>query len=179
MFIDIGGMQYTCQVVVADIDVELIMGLDFLKTNECQIDVVQNILSIHGESFELLCNGKLGCIRISVTEKVKIPDLSEMTNEGKIEDGQRPICVKDFVFSIYRSTMAIEKKTPRKHHWCNNCRKMVLSELFTSHQDICARKRKAYTECGATFSKMYYLIRHRKNVHAYQPEFIKQSKADT
>ena len=37
VFIDIGGMQYTCQVVVADIDVELIMGLDFLKTNECQI----------------------------------------------------------------------------------------------------------------------------------------------
>ena len=178
VFIDIGRMQYTCQVVVADTDVELIMGLDFLKTNECQIDVVQNILSIHGESFELLCNGKLGCNRISVSEKVNIPDLSEMTNEGKIEDGQRPICAKDFVFSIYRSTMVNEKKTPRKHQWCNNCRKMVLSELFTSRQVICARKRKACTECGATFSKMCYLIRHRKNFHAYQPEFIKPSKAD-
>ena len=55
---------------------------------------------------------------------------------------------------------------------------MVLSELFTSHQDICARKRKTCTECGATFSKMCYLIRHRKNFHAYQPEFIKPSKAD-
>ena len=140
--------------------------------------VVQNILSIYGESFELLCNGKLGYNRISVSEKVKIPDLSEMTNEGKLEDGQRPICAKAFLFSIYRSTMANEKKTPRKHQWYNNCRKTVLSELFTSHQVICARKRKACTECGATFSKMCYLIRHTKNFHAYQPEFIKPSKAD-
>ena len=89
VFIDIGGMQYTCQVVVADIDLELIMGLDFLKTNECQIDVVHNILSIHGKSFDLLCNGKLGCYRISVFEKVNVPAMSEMIIQGKVEDGQR------------------------------------------------------------------------------------------
>ena len=101
VFIDIGGMQYTCtcQVVVADIDVELIMGLDFLKTNECQIDVVQNILSIHGESFELLCNGKLGCNRISVTEKVKIPDLSEMKAKLKMDKGQSVLKILCFLFT--------------------------------------------------------------------------------
>ena len=88
MFIDIGGMLYTCQVVVADIELELIMGLDFLKTNECQ-NVVHNFLSIHGKSFDLLCNGKLGCYRISVSEKVIVPAMSEMIIQGKVEDGQR------------------------------------------------------------------------------------------
>ena len=88
VFIDIGGMHYTCQVVVADIDLELILGLDFLKNHECQIDAVQNVLSIHGKSCELTCNGKIGCYLISVSEKVNIPSMTEMIIEGKLEDGQ-------------------------------------------------------------------------------------------
>ena len=36
VFIDICGMHYTCKVVVADIDLDLIMGLDFFGNHECQ-----------------------------------------------------------------------------------------------------------------------------------------------
>ena len=43
-------MHYTCKVVVADIDLDFIMGLDFFRNNECQIDVVHNVLKIYGIS---------------------------------------------------------------------------------------------------------------------------------
>ena len=98
VFIDIGGMHYTCQVVVADIDLELILGLDFLKNHECQIDVVQNVLSIHGKSCELMCNGKIGCYRILVSEKVNIPAMTEMIIEGKLEDGQMLLMKENLIF---------------------------------------------------------------------------------
>ena len=61
VFIDICGMHhYTCKLVVADIDLDLIMGLDFFLNHECQINVVRNVLT---------CSGAVGCYRISVSEK--------------------------------------------------------------------------------------------------------------
>ena len=36
VFIDIGGMHYTCKVVVADIDLDLIMGLDIFEIMSAQ-----------------------------------------------------------------------------------------------------------------------------------------------
>ena len=50
--------------------------------------MVRNVLFIHGKSCELMCNGKVGCYRISVSEKVNIPAMTEMIIEGKIADGQ-------------------------------------------------------------------------------------------
>ena len=115
---------------------------------------------------------------LDITEEEEEDNVEPETYSRYGRQRQKPIWTKDYVFSIFRSTMANEKKTARKHQWCNNCRKMILSELFISHQLLCARNRKACNECGATFSKMCYLIRHRKNFHAYQQEFIKPSKED-
>ena len=88
VFIDIGGMHYTCKVVVADIDLDLIMGLDFFRNHECQIDVVHNVLKIHGISCEMMCSGTVGCYRLSVSEKVHIPAMTEMIIDGKVENSQ-------------------------------------------------------------------------------------------
>ena len=87
-FIEICDMHYTCKVVVADIDLDMIMGLDFFKNHECQIDVVRNILTIHGKPCEMTCSGAIGCYRLSVAEKVQIPARSEIIVDGKVEDGQ-------------------------------------------------------------------------------------------
>ena len=82
-------MLYTCKFVVADIDLDLVMGLDFFRDHECQIDVVGNILTIHGKSCELTCSGAVRCYRVSVSEKVHIPAMTEMIIEGKVEEGQK------------------------------------------------------------------------------------------
>ena len=70
--------------------------------------------------------------------------------------------------------MAKEKKTERKYQWCNTCRKLILGETFISHQILCARKRKPCNECSA--SRVSYLVRHKRNFHGYQPEFLKPLK---
>ena len=88
VFLDIGGMQYACKVVVADIDLDLIMGLDFFKDHNCQIDIVRNVLTIDGKPCEMTCSGAVGCYRLSVAEKVQIPAMSEMIIDGKVEHGR-------------------------------------------------------------------------------------------
>ena len=57
VFIDICGIHCACSVVVANIDVDLILGLDFFKTHQCQIDVTRNSLTVQGKSCELTCSG--------------------------------------------------------------------------------------------------------------------------
>ena len=88
VILDIGGMQYACKVVVADIDLDLIMGLDFFKDHNCQIDIVRNVLTIDGKPCEMTCSGAVGCYRLSVAKKVQIPAMSEMIIDGKVEDGR-------------------------------------------------------------------------------------------
>ena len=37
--VEVCGIQCIIDMIVADIDVDVILGLDFLKTHNCQIDV--------------------------------------------------------------------------------------------------------------------------------------------
>ena len=70
--------------MVANIDLDLILGLDFFKAYNCQIDVAKNVLVIQGKPCKLMCSGSIGCYRTAAQEKIKIPPMSEMIIEGKV-----------------------------------------------------------------------------------------------
>ena len=42
--IDIADVKSITRVIVADIDMDAIIGLDFLQANDCQIDVTHHVL---------------------------------------------------------------------------------------------------------------------------------------
>ncbi|MCG8076675.1 MAG: retroviral-like aspartic protease family protein, partial [Candidatus Thiodiazotropha taylori] len=84
VFIEINGMHCLCKVVVASIDLDLILGLDFFRDHNCLIDVSTNTLTIQGKPCKLDCSGSIGCYRIAVQEKIEIPAMSEMVIEGKV-----------------------------------------------------------------------------------------------
>ena len=86
VFIEIGGIHCSSSIVIADIDWNIILGLDFLKQHNCQIDVAANSLLIQGKKCRLTWSGSIGCYRIVVLNKIEIPAMSEMIIEGKVLD---------------------------------------------------------------------------------------------
>ena len=64
--------------------VDGIIGLDFLKSYECSLDVVKEILMIQNETILLYCKGFLGCYQSVSTETVSIPRESEIIIQGKV-----------------------------------------------------------------------------------------------
>ena len=50
--------------------------------------MVHNVLTIHGISCEMMCSGTVGRYRLSVSEKVHIPAMTEMIIDGRVENSQ-------------------------------------------------------------------------------------------
>ena len=76
--IDVHGSTYNMDVVVADIDTDVILGLYFFKIHKCKIDMDTESIEILGKRCPLVSSGTLGCYRVIVSELVKIPAMSEM-----------------------------------------------------------------------------------------------------
>ena len=74
----------TCVVIVADIEADVILGLDFMKKERVQIDIETNSLFIQGKKCPMNCYGSLGCYRIVVAEKIEVPARSEVLVQGKV-----------------------------------------------------------------------------------------------
>ncbi|CAG2231004.1 unnamed protein product [Mytilus edulis] len=72
------NLNYFVEAVVADIRADGILGLDFLKDNDCVIDVVAKKLIVSGKDYPVQFEGKLGCYRIVASETISIPPESEM-----------------------------------------------------------------------------------------------------
>ena len=84
VIIEICGVQCVTEIVVADIDMDAILGLDFLKANSCRLDIENNTLKIKSKSCKLSLAGKLGCYRVTISDKVVIPARSETIIEGNV-----------------------------------------------------------------------------------------------
>ncbi len=82
--VELGNVQCITDVIVADIDMDAILGLDFLKTHDCQLDLVNDTLMIKGNKCQLTLAGKMGCYRVSVSEPIDIPPRSEVIVEGHV-----------------------------------------------------------------------------------------------
>ena len=85
VMIELCGIKSVTKIIVADIDNDAILGLDFLKANDCQIDITSNTLKIKGRKCQLNLAGKLGCYRVTLSEKLELPSRTEMIIEGKVD----------------------------------------------------------------------------------------------
>ncbi|VDI80984.1 Hypothetical predicted protein [Mytilus galloprovincialis] len=82
--LDFGTERFTSEAVVTELQVDGILGLDFMKKNKCLVDVSENIFHIDNLSVPLIFQGTLGCFRVVSTESVTIPAPSEIVVSGKV-----------------------------------------------------------------------------------------------
>ena len=82
--IEICGIQCIVDMIVADIDNDAIIGLDFLKDNSCKLDIENATFTVKDRRCKLGLAGKLGCYRVTESETVEIPARSEAIIEGKV-----------------------------------------------------------------------------------------------
>lgn len=76
--INIGNSEFEFTIVVADINTDGILSLDFLKKNRCLVDVASAKMYIGESEHELQMKGHLGCFNVSLKETVYQPPRSEM-----------------------------------------------------------------------------------------------------
>ena len=86
----LGGDQYEAEVVIADIECDLMMGLDFLQTQKCVVDVAKNALRMHDKLIDLNCRGSVGCFRVTAPKDITIPPRSEIITYGQVIDKSKP-----------------------------------------------------------------------------------------
>ena len=70
--------------LVADVDMDVILGLDFLSTNKCKLDIENYLPRIQNKSWKLNLIGKIRCYRVTVSEKVVVPARSETIIQGTV-----------------------------------------------------------------------------------------------
>ena len=84
VFVELDSIHCPCNILVANIDLDLILGLDFLKKHNCQIDVANNSLKVQDKTCPLNMTGKIGCYRVTISNTVEIPPRSEIITEGTV-----------------------------------------------------------------------------------------------
>ncbi len=82
--VKIGSASCDIQVIVANIENDALLGLDFLKQERCIVDVVNNTMTLNGQKVQLNCEGSIGCYRVVVAENVEVPAHSEAIIRGKV-----------------------------------------------------------------------------------------------
>ena len=76
--ITLGLSKYQRKMVVADISVDGILGLDFMNGYNTILNVSEKTLSINGERHSLELEGRLGCYRVVASESFTISPRSEV-----------------------------------------------------------------------------------------------------
>lgn len=82
----INGVSCDMDVVIAEMDIDTILGLDFMLKHNVVVDVVGMVMHIKGNSCPLIKVGRIGCYRVIVTERVPVPSRSEVILEGQLMD---------------------------------------------------------------------------------------------
>ena len=87
----IDDMSMNQNVVVADIGIDGILGLDFMKSHACSIDLVNCTIVLDGREVQMCMTGKIGCYRVFLDEAVVLLPRSEIltlcpvqTQSGKL-----------------------------------------------------------------------------------------------
>ena len=82
--VKIGYFDYRVEGIIADIENDMLMGLDFMKQYNCALDIVNNVLTINEEKLTLNCEGNIGCHRVVAKEDVNVPAMPEKIIHGKV-----------------------------------------------------------------------------------------------
>ncbi|KAK3108631.1 hypothetical protein FSP39_012081 [Pinctada imbricata] len=88
MQIKVGSQVFEHNVIVADINNEGILGLDFLSAHNCDLDLGNFCLTLKPSNESIEChhyasNAKVSCFKIAVTEQVEIPPCTEIIVPAK------------------------------------------------------------------------------------------------
>ena len=82
LMLEIGGVQMSHDIVVADIKDECILGTDFLTPNRCVVDLKNSMLIINNEQIPLL---KLKQMTIPTCNKVILDSTVDLQCSTQIE----------------------------------------------------------------------------------------------
>ncbi|KAK3106230.1 hypothetical protein FSP39_015710 [Pinctada imbricata] len=82
--ITVAGKSYSTPVLVADVSVEGVIGLDFMKENSCAIDICNQNMTLSGNTVPLITQGHIGVFKIALADTVRIPPRSEIITRGNI-----------------------------------------------------------------------------------------------
>ncbi len=85
VLIEFGDMRCPVKVVVADMDIDMVLGIDFMNSYSVSIDVMTDTMTARGKDIPLSCVGKVGCYRVVLTEKVEVPAGTEIITTGKVQ----------------------------------------------------------------------------------------------
>ena len=102
------------EVIIAEIDTEAILGLDFLERNNCKIDIAQGNLMTQNETIKLEHVGYVGCSRIVAKDMVQIPPRSERIinasmTDSTLEEGR--LCIVEPAESFLKKGSALVAKS--------------------------------------------------------------------
>ena len=95
-FIKIGQSQEIIEMMVADITVEGILGLDFLKACKGSIDFQSSSLKLNNEDCRFSWEGSLGCYRVTARNDICLPPRSEVIIQAKVP-GQNAFGSADYM----------------------------------------------------------------------------------
>ncbi|VDI51331.1 Hypothetical predicted protein [Mytilus galloprovincialis] len=74
--IDINGCVYSNIAVVADLNIDGILGIDFQRSHSCVIDITKGNIWVNGRETRLHFEGQIGCYRVYVATTVKLSPTS-------------------------------------------------------------------------------------------------------
>ena len=86
-----GSLVIPQELWVADIHDECILGLDFLQSHDCRVDLNEGSLTIGEEEIPLRSASELVCHKAVLTEEVHLPALSETVVSVQMQD-TKPRC---------------------------------------------------------------------------------------
>ena len=80
----LASIEFCCQAIVANIKADVKLGLDFLKSSGCTVDVSQTKIFIQVEEHKLQLRGYIGCFGVSLSEAISILPKNEVVCPGKL-----------------------------------------------------------------------------------------------
>ena len=85
--LQIGGLQTAHSMWVADITDQCILGLDFLESHGCRVDLGESMMHIGDQQIPLQrpVNPQPTCYRVLTSRDIEIPASSEMIIPGKLD----------------------------------------------------------------------------------------------
>ncbi|CAG2192365.1 unnamed protein product [Mytilus edulis] len=122
--------------IVADINVDCILGLDFLRTHEANINIYKGTLTIKGHEVRFYVQGHIGCDRVAVSETINTHPRREIVENGVI-------------FNEVPDSFKTKLVQPRDHY----------------KRTDPAIKESLGSDVKTVFKKQEYLKRHAKNIH--------------
>ncbi|CAC5395921.1 unnamed protein product [Mytilus coruscus] len=138
--IEINGSVYSNIAVVADLNADGILGIDFQRSHNCVINITKGSIWVNGRETRLHFEDQIGCYRVYVATTVKLPPTSEVLVSRTIREPVLPIHENNIV----------------------DTNKGLLDRKLVTNQE---KNRLTCYQCNKRFKKTAYHRRHMTRCH--------------